>query len=296
MELGPDLAPLTKMKDHNTLAGRTIDKSDATYTKEDTILYALALGFGADPVDEKQLRYVYEDGLEALPTLAMVIAYPGFWMKRPEYGFEWQKVLHAEETVEIHAPLPIEGMLAGETVVEEVVDRGAEKGCFVYLRKELKNAKGNAVATVMSTTLARGDGGFGGPNKPRERMPGPPDRAPDAVCELPTLPQSALLYRLCGDMNPLHADPKIAADAGFERPILHGRCTMGVAMHALLRSCCDYEASRLKSMQVRFSAPFLPGETLRTEIWRNGDAVQFRSSAVERDVVVLNIGSARIEA
>ena len=284
------------MKDHSKLTGQIIDQRDATYTKEDTILYALALGFGADPVDEKQLRYVYEDDLEALPTLAMIIAYPGFWMKNPEYGFEWQKVLHAEETVEIHAPMPVEGTLAGETVVEEVVDRGAEKGCFVYLRKELRDTQGKTIATVVSNTLARGDGGFGGASKPRERMPGPPDRAPDHVCDLPTLPQSALIYRLCGDMNPLHADPKIASNAGFQRPILHGRCTMGVAMHALVRSCCDYEASRLKSMQVRFSAPFLPGETLRTEIWRNGDTVNFRSSAVERDVVVLNNGSARIDA
>ncbi|MEQ8659765.1 MAG: MaoC family dehydratase, partial [Gammaproteobacteria bacterium] len=142
----------------------------------------------------------------------------------------------------------------------------------------------------------RGDGGFGGGGKAHAPMAAPPDRNPDMVCDLPTSPQAALLYRLCGDMNPLHADPKVAAAAGFARPILHGRCTMGIAMHALIRSCCDYDATRLRSMQLRFSAPFLPGETLRTEIWREHDSVHFRASAVERAVVVLSNGNARISA
>lgn len=286
------------MKDHSKLTGQVIDQQKASYTKEDTILYALALGLGSDPADAQQLRYVYEPELMALPTMAMVIAYPGFWMKRPEYGFQWQKVLHAEETIEIQESIPPEGTLYGETTVEEVVDRGKERGCFVYLRKSLRNERGKTIATVLSNTLARGDGGFGSreAGKSRERMPAPPERAPDHVCDLPSLPQSALLYRLCGDMNPLHADPAVATTAGFERPILHGRCTMGIAMHALLRTCCDYQAERIKSLQVRFSAPFLPGETLRTEIWLENDTAYFRSTALERSVVVLNNGNARIEA
>ena len=117
-----------------------------------------------------------------------------------------------------------------------------------------------------------------------------PTRAPDIVCDLPTLPQQALIYRLCGDFNPLHADPEVARVAGFERPILHGRCTMGVAQHAILKSCCDYDARRLKSMRVRFSAPFLPGETLRTEIWRDGQYAYFTASSRERGVQVLGNG------
>lgn len=284
------------MKDHSKLVGAVINEQQHTYTINDTILYALALGIGADPLDERQLRYVYEDGLETLPTQSMVIAYPGFWMRDPAYGFTWQQVLHAEESIEIHHAIPVEGTLTGRTVIEDVVDRGADKGCFVYLRKELTTADGTAIATVVSNTLARADGGFGGSGQPHARMPGPPERDPDVVCDLATLPHAALLYRLCGDMNPLHADPKIAASAGFERPILHGRCTMGVAMHALIKSCCDYQASRLKSMQLRFSAPFLPGETLRTEIWQERESVFFRSAALERDLVVLSNGNARIGA
>ncbi|MEQ8493659.1 MAG: MaoC/PaaZ C-terminal domain-containing protein [Gammaproteobacteria bacterium] len=284
------------MRDHSQLIGQVINEQETTVTLHDTILYALALGFGGDPMDEQQLRYVYEENLASLPGMAMIIAYPGFWMREPQYGFEWQKVLHAEESIEIHHPLPTTGKVRGRTVVEDVVDRGADKGCFVYLRKELHGGDDGSthLATVISNTLARGDGGFGGGGKPHAPMAPPPDRNPDMVCDLQTSPQVALLYRLCGDMNPLHADPKVARAAGFDRPILHGRCTMGVAMHALIRSCCDYDATRLKRMQLRFSAPFLPGETLRTEIWREHDAVHFRASSVERAVVVLSNGNAQI--
>ena len=282
------------MKDHSQLIGQTIHEQTVDVTIKDTLLYALALGFGADPLDAQQLRYVYEDDLQSLPGMAMIIAYPGFWMRDPKYGFEWQKVLHAEESIEIHKPLPVEGRVRGQTTIEDVVDRGPDKGCFVYLRKSLYDDTNELLATVVSNTLARGDGGFGGGGQARAAMPKPPSREADLVCELPTLPQSALIYRLCGDMNPLHGDPKVAQGAGFSGPILHGRCTMGVAMHALVRSCCDYDASRLSSMQLRFSSPFMPGETLRTEIWQEGENVQFRATAVERDTVVLNNGNARV--
>lgn len=281
------------MRDHSQLIGHVINEQEATVTIRDTILYALALGFGADPLDERQLPYVYEDELRSLPGMSMILAYPGFWMREPEYGFTWQKVLHAEEIFEIHEPLPVDGTVYGKTVIEDVVDRGADKGCFVYLRKELWSAdRKTLLATVVSNTLARGDGGFGGGGRPRPAMAPPPGRDADIVCDLPTLPQAALLYRLCGDMNPLHADPKVARSVGFDAPILHGRCTLGMAMHALIRSVCDYDARRLKSMQVRFSAPFMPGETLRTEIWREDDGIRYRASSLERGVVVLNHGSA----
>lgn len=282
------------MKNHAALVGQVIDARTHTYDVADTILYALGIGLGAEATDLRQLRYVYEEGLTALPTLALVIAYPGFWMREPRYGFTWQQVLHAEEAFEIHRPLPVAGTVHGETVVEDVVDRGAGKGCFVYLRKTLRLEDGTLLATVTSNTLARADGGFGGGGAPRAAMPAPPERPADVVCDLSTLPQQALVYRLSGDMNPLHADPAIARAAGFERPILHGRCTLGVAVHALLRTCCDYDAARLRALAVRFTAPFLPGETLRTEIWRDGADLRFRASALERGVVVLNNGSARL--
>ncbi len=284
------------MKDHAKLIGKTIDEGISQVNIKDTLLYALSLGIGVDPCDLKQLPYVYEDGGQALPGMAMIIKYPGFWMKEDRYGFEWQKALHAEESIKIHSPLPLEGQIYGKTVIEDVVDRGPDKGCFVYSRKDLYSAdKSKHFATITSNTLARGDGGFGGTSGPRAAMPAPPDRKPDISCDLPTLPQSALFYRLNGDMNPLHADPAVAKSAGFSAPILHGRCTLGVAMHALIRSCCDYQADRLTSLGVRFSAPFMPGETLRTEIWVEGSVLQFRAFSVEREVLVLDNGNAEIK-
>lgn len=148
------------------------------------------------------------------------------------------------------------------------------------------------LATVIQLSLLRGDGGFGqggseGAPPTPHAMPAP-EREPDHVCELPTLPQAALIYRLCGDLNPLHADPEVARAAGFERPILHGMATMGVAVHAVLRTVADYDAARIAGMRVRFTSPALPGDTLRTEMWIDGARVSLRSTAVERNVIVLN--------
>jgi acyl dehydratase len=280
--------------DYRQLLGKTVDERETHFRVEDTILYALAVGFGADPGDARQLRYVYEENLVALPCMSLVLGYPGFWLKDPQYQVDWPKLLHAEEAFEIHAPLPVAGSVTGRTVVTGIVDRGTEKGAYLYSTKEVRAADGNLLATVNSATAARGDGGFDGPTGP---VPPPvqiPARAPDFVCDLPSLPQQALLYRLCGDMNPLHADPAIATRAGFERPILHGRCTMGIAQHAIIRACCDYDAARLRGMRVRFTAPFLPGETLRTSLWHDGGQVYFTAASLERGVTVLNNGLATL--
>ncbi|MGE0338156.1 MAG: MaoC/PaaZ C-terminal domain-containing protein [Gammaproteobacteria bacterium] len=282
------------MIDYRQLVGMTVDTRESQYRVEDTILYALSLGLGADPLDPGQLRYVYEEGLEALPSMCLVLGYPGFWLKEPRYEVDWTKVLHAEEAFEIHAPLPVSGKVIGKTVVTQIIDRGRDKGAFIYSTKEVRTPEGQLLATVNSATVARGDGGFDGPTGP---VPPPvtlPTRAPDQLCDLPSLPQQALIYRLCGDMNPLHADPAVARKGGFERPILHGRCTLGIAQHALVRSCCDYRANRLKSLRVRFTAPFYPGETLRTSLWQDGDQVWFSAASVERGITVLNNGHATI--
>jgi len=281
--------------DYKLLVGMTVDERETTYRIEDTLLYALSLGFGADPTDPNQLKYVYEEGLETLPCMSLVLSYPGFWLKDPKYQVDWPKILHAEEAFEIHAPLPVAGTVTGRTVITYIVDRGADKGAFIYSTKDVRNkVDGRLLASTSSTTVARGDGGFDGPTGPKPEVVEVPNRAPDLICALPSLPQQALIYRLCGDMNPLHADPAIAKKGGFDRPILHGRATMGIAQHAIIKSCCDYQASRLKSMKLRFSAPFFPGETLRTSLWQDGNKVFFTASSVERGVMVLNNGLATI--
>ncbi len=268
-----------------------------TLSKRDCILYALGVGLGNDPLDAAQLRFVLEDRLAALPTMAVVLAYPGFWVKDPATGIDWVRVVHGEQAIMLHRPLPVEAELVGTSRVTGILDKGAGKGAVLYSERRISDAAtGELYATLAMSTFCRGDGGFGGPSGP-SRPPHPiPERPPDAVCDLPTLSQQALLYRLNGDYNPLHADPAVARAAGFDRPILHGLCTLGVAGHALLRSCCNYDATRMRSLALRCSAPVFPGETIRTEMWLEGSVVSFRARAVERDVVVLNNGRMEIAA
>jgi acyl dehydratase len=281
--------------DYERLLAWPVPEVRHTYGVRDSQLYALAVGLGADPVDARQLPFVYEKDPQALPTQAVVLGYPGFWMKDPGTGIDWVRLVHAEQGLTLHRPLPASGEVIGRTRVVGINDKGPGKGALVYSRRTLHDAASDdLIATLDISTFCRGDGGCGGSDAPPMTLVPTPERAPDAVCELPTLPQQALLYRLCGDLNPLHADPEVARAAGFERPILHGLCTFAVAGHALLRTLCDYDPKRLTSMQVRFSAPVYPGETLRTETWREGNQIAFRTRAVERDVVVLSHGRAEI--
>jgi len=268
-----------------------------SFTKRDTMLYALGLGLGADPMDRDQLRFVYERDLMALPTMAVVLGGPGMWVRDPRLKADWKRVLHGEQGLTLFRSLPVEGTVIGRTRLTGVVDRGAEKGAFVFTERDVIDAaSGERVALLQSTSVLRGDGGFGGPSGPTPQPHALPKRAPDFAVDLPTLPQAALIYRLSGDMNPLHADPEIGAAAGFPRPILHGLCTFGVAGHALLKSCCSYRPERFKSMRARFSSPVYPGETVRTEIWRDGSTISFRAQVVERNVIVLNNGRAEVTA
>ncbi|MFZ5491928.1 MAG: MaoC/PaaZ C-terminal domain-containing protein [Pseudomonadota bacterium] len=281
--------------DYQRLLAWPVPEIRQTYSVRDSELYALAVGLGADPTDTRQLPFVYEQSPQALPTQAVVLGYPGFWMKDPATGVDWVRLVHAEQGLTLHRPLPADGEVIGRTRVIGINDKGPDKGAIVYSRRTLHDAATDElIATLDSSTFCRGDGGCGGSDAPPMRLTLTPERAPDAVCELPTLPQQALLYRLCGDFNPLHADPAVARAAGFERPILHGLCTFAVAGHALLRTLCDYDPARLKALQVRFSAPVYPGETLRTEIWRGADGIAFRTLAVERKVVVLSHGRAEL--
>ncbi|MXW90884.1 MAG: 3-alpha,7-alpha,12-alpha-trihydroxy-5-beta-cholest-24-enoyl-CoA hydratase [Rhodospirillaceae bacterium] len=269
---------------------------EQAYTERDTILYALGCGLGFDPLDEAQLRFVFEEPeLLALPSMAAVLSPPGFWARHPDTGIDWVRILHGEQAMEIHRPLPAAARVVATTKVTDIVDKGPGKGALLFAERTVRDAdSGENLATLRSTTFARGDGGCGGTT---ETAPPPhpvPDRAPDLVCDLPTAPNSALIYRLSGDPNPLHASPPVARAAGFDRPILHGLCSWGVAGHAILKSCCDYDPARLRAMALRFSAPVYPGETIRTEMWRDGAIVSFRARVAERDAVVLNNGRAEI--
>ncbi len=270
---------------------------ETSYTKRDTMLYALGVGLGADPLDTRQLKFVYEDGLQVLPSMAITLGYPGPWFGHPDTGITKSHTVHGEQIFVIHKPLPVEGTVVGSNKVLSVIDKGEGRGAVMYSECTVRNkTDGELLATWTSSLFCRADGGFGGPSGPGMPQHPIPDTAPDAVCDLATLPQAALIYRLSGDYNPLHADPAYAANAGFKAPILHGRCTFGVACHALVRTLCAYDPARLKNMQGRFSAPVYPGEIIRTEIWRAGNVAAFRSSVPSRGVTVINNGRAEIAA
>lgn len=262
---------------------------------QDSALYALSLGSGQDPLDEADLRFVAEGpGMMALPTMAVVLGYPGFWLRDPATGVDALRLVHGEQAVTLHAPLPVEGEVIGRSRVTGLVDRGTGKGALLYTERVILDAEtGAKLATLEQTTFLRGDGGFGGPSGP-VRQPAPEvEGEPDEVVDLPTRPEAALLYRLNGDHNPLHSDPAVAARAGFPRPILHGLATFGIVGRALLRAACGNDPSRFGGMACRFSAPVFPGETIRTEIWNRVGFIGFRASVPERGVTVVSNGTFR---
>jgi acyl dehydratase len=266
-----------------------------SYTARDTMLYALGLGCGTDPTDPDDLCFVFEENLLALPTMAVVLGGPGFWIRNEKTGADWRKILHGEQGITLHRPLPAAGTVIGRTRIKDIIDKGRERGALMFTERSLTDkATGAPIATLSSTTVMRGDGGFGGPGGPTPEPHRLPDRASDAALDIATLPQAALIYRLSGDMNPLHADPKVAAAAGFARPIMHGLCSFGIAGRALVKLACGNDPGRLAHMQVRFTAPAYPGETIRTEIWRDGAELSFRARAVERDAVILSNGLATL--
>jgi len=258
--------------------------SRQTVTKRDVMLYAL--GVGAD-----ELSFVYEEELQMLPTMATTLAYPGFVWKDFDLGADWKKVLHGETSIEIHRPLPVEGELIGSTTFGPFYDKGADKGTVARQTREIRDADGNLLVTVRNGSFLRGDGGQGGSSEPQPKPRPLPDRPADEVVTLTTAANQAMIYRLSGDYNPLHIDPEVAKVGGFDRPILHGLATFGVAGRAVLAALCGNDASRLKRLDARFASPVYPGETIRTEIWRESEGVaSYRASVVERDLVVLNNG------
>ncbi len=283
--------------DPEKLLKRRFGEVSHVITRRDTILYALGVGYGSDPMDRDELKLVYERDLVAAPTMAAVLGTPGSWLHDPELGVDWVKIVHGEQAVTIHRPLPVAGTVIGRMRVTGIHDKGPGKGALVVTTREVVHqGTGELLATTMQSAFCRGDGGCGGSTGPAPVPPRMPERAPDLAVELPTLPQAALIYRLSGDSNPLHIDPDIATAAGYPRPILHGLATFGVAGRALLRGVCGYDTTRLTAISGRFTAPVYPGESLRTEIWRDGSTAFFRVRVVGRDVVALDNGRAEIAA
>jgi acyl dehydratase len=277
--------------DAEKLLNREFPTIRQTYTEKDCMLYALGIGMGIDPLDEDSLRFVYEENLKVLPSQSVMLAHPGFWAKEEDTGLDWVKVLHAGQEIILHKELPASGTVEATTKVTEVTDKSERAGALIVSERIVRDVEtGDDLCTLITTILARGDGGFGGEGKILPKTDLIPSSEPDIICDLPTLPQQALIYRLSGDFNPLHASPAVARNADFKMPILHGLCTLGIATHALVKTCCNYNSAKFKRMRLRFSAPVYPGETIRTEIWKSGDELSFRCKSLEQDKVVINNG------
>ena len=275
--------------DRDALMAAVVMGEPVSYTEKDVMLYALGVGIGQDPVHDAELAFVLEHkGPKTLPTLASMLA-PGTILAGS--GVEHSQLLHRAQSMVLHRPLPASAELLADQKVASLWDRGSDRGAEIVLVTELRRARDDAViCTLESVVIARDDGGFGGPSPPSRHRRRTPIREPDFIAESVTRPDQALLFRLSGDFNLLHADPAIAREAGFERPILHGRCTYGIACNAILATVCDYDYTLIREFDVRFSAPVFPGDVITTEMWQNGDTVLFRSRVVARDVTVLSEG------
>jgi acyl dehydratase len=277
--------------DYDKLINLDIPQTTQQYAPRDAILYALSLGYGSDPLDATQLPLVYEEGLRTVPTMGVVLAHPGYWPRTLDSGLDWVRIVHAEQALELHKPLPPEARVIGVSRIVDIVDKGAGKGALItYERRILEAGSNEPLCTITQTMLARGDGGFGGPQRKSDPPPAIPERAPDLQADLSTPPNMALLYRLNGDWNPLHADPAVARKAGFDRPILHGLATWGIAGRAIMQEVVACDGGRIASIFGRFTAPAYPGETFRTQIWVDGPEVRFRVRSVEREIVVIDNG------
>ncbi|MFE6359435.1 MaoC/PaaZ C-terminal domain-containing protein [Streptomyces sp. NPDC057806] len=256
---------------------------EISWTAKDVQLYHLGIGAGHPATDPAELRYTLESRLQVLPSFATVAGSgaPGVisGLSMPGVEVELARVLHGGQSLEIHRPLPVEGTATTTSRIAAVYDKG--KAAVLVLRTEAADAEG-PLWTNDSQIFVRGEGGWGGDRGPSAR-PEPPTGEPDKIVERPIREDQALLYRLSGDWNPLHADPDFAAEAGFDRPILHGLCTYGVTLKAVVDILLGGEAGRVRAYATRFAGVVYPGETLRIRMWHRGDTVRVAVGVVERD-------------
>jgi acyl dehydratase len=269
--------------------GRKLGSVTHAYTERDVMLYALGVGCGAD-----DLPFVYERELRVLPTFAVIPAFPAMLNLGGAMDVNPAMVLHGEQRIELHAEIPTSGTITTTPTIKAIYDK--VKGAVVVVETESVDAKGRLLFRNTSSIFARGEGGFGGDRGPGGARNVPPDRPPDRSIAMKTLPQQALLYRLSGDMNPLHADPDFAKLGGYDRPILHGLCTFGFAGRAVLEAWCGKDPARLRAFEVRFSGVVFPGETITTDMWQVEPGKIVLTARTERGEAVLTAAAAEVAA
>jgi acyl dehydratase len=266
--------------------GKPLDAVTFAYTERDVMLYALGVGCGRE-----ELAFTYEKDLKVLPTFAVIASFPAMMNLGGALRVNPAMVLHGEQAIALRAPIPARATLTTRPTVTAVYDKG--KGAVVVVETDTVDERGTLLFRNTASIFIRGEGGFGGERGPSGARNVPPDRKPDRTVAYQTLPQQALLYRLSGDYNPLHADPDFAKLGGFDVPILHGLCTYGHAGRAVLAAFCGNDPARLKSFEVRFSGVVFPGETITTDMWDAGGGRIVCTARTERGEA-LSAGAAEI--
>jgi len=267
--------------------GKKLEPVTHAYAEKDVMLYGLGVGCGPD-----DLQFVYERELRVLPTFSVIVSFPAMLNLGGAMQVNPAMVLHGEQRIDVRAPLPTSGTITTTPKITAVYDKG--KGAVVVVETQSVDARGNLLFVNTASIFVRGEGGFGGDRGPSGAKNVPPDRPPDKSISYKTLPQQALLYRLSGDMNPLHADPDFAKLGGFDRPILHGLCTYGHAGRAVLTAFCGNDPARLRTLEVRFSGVVFPGETITTDMWQVEPKKVVLTAKTERSEAVLSNAAAEL--
>jgi acyl dehydratase len=266
--------------------GAVLPSASTAYAADQVILYHLGVGAGVPPTEPRELAYTYEKHLVVLPSFAVIPVFGALAgiAQAPGIEFNWALLLHGEQEVILHQPLPTAAEIETDVQIPEIYDKG--KAALVILEAASRLASGAPLFTNRFSLFLRGEGGFGGEPGPKAGNR-PPERAPDGVVESASLPQQALLYRLSGDKNPLHVDPDFAKLAGFDRPILHGLCSYGIACKAIVDHALAGDVTRVARYQARFAGAAFPGETFRTRYWREDKRVLLDVTSVERDAPII---------
>lgn len=273
--------------DLDKVVGAELPPGRHSWSEADVVLYHLGLGAGADPMAEGELEYVLEDRLKVLPSFGVILPFDVLGGLAGLDGFDVNLtlLLHGEQELELPGPLPTAGEVTTTARVEHVYDKG--KGALVIVETTSATDAGEVLCVNRFSSFLRGEGGFGGDSGPALVDPRP-ERDPDLVVERPTLPQQALLYRQSGDRNPLHADPAYAARGGFDRPILHGLCSYGIAAKAVVDEVLGGDVGAVAGYRARFAGVVFPGETLVERIWQEGEEIVFEVMTKERETPVLS--------
>lgn len=274
--------------------GAELAPSEGSWTRDDVILYHLGIGAGAGkPTDAKELEYTYEKSLKVLPSFGVVPVFGavGGMAAVPGIEINFALVLHGEQEIELHRPLPVEAEIESKGRIAGIYDKG--KAALVVIETVTSEKGGDKLFTNRFSIFARGEGGFGGESGPRAGNAAP-EREPDLVVDSPTVSHQALLYRLSGDKNPLHADPEFAKLGGFDTPILHGLCSFGVVCKAVVDAALDGDVTRVGGYSARFAGVVFPGETIRTSVWREDGKLVISAGTLERDAPVISHSAIRL--